>query len=139
MRRLEIELPWTTLIGEVASQSGLVLDLPSLGYRSCANMLAVRSLGEVRNFTLAGATSMTLRAILQFANVEDDAPTAVAFGPTYTGDGWQGPGAGGYTDISSYAGQYLLVRPGWRLTLTLASGTARPFLRAWGKADFKLQ
>ncbi len=139
MRRIEFELPWTTLIGEVASQSGLVIDLPCLAYRPCANMLAVRAWGEVRDFTLAGATSMSLRAVAQFANVEGDTPTAVAFGPTWTADGWQGPGAGGYTDISSSAGQYLLARLGWRLTLTLASGTARPFLRAWGKADFKLQ
>ena len=138
MRQIEIELPWTTLIAEVASQSGLVIDLPCVPYRSCANLLEARFWGEVRGFTLAGATSMSARPLLQFANFENDSPTNVLFGPTWTGDGWQGPGSGAFTDISANAAQYLLVRAGWRLTLTLNPGTARPFLRAWGKAGFKL-
>ncbi len=139
MRRVNIEMPWTTLIGEVASQSNLTINLPLTRWRPAANILKARAWGEVRNFTLAGDTSMTGRMYLEFVNAETESPSVVLLGPTWTTNGWQGPGSGGYTDVSSTAAQYLLARAGWQLTLTLASGTARPFLLAMGNLEIQLQ
>jgi len=133
------DLPWTTYIAEVVNQSGLTVNLPATPYRPCAAMLGARALGEVQDFTLAGATSMTARMGLQFVNHESENPTVVLIGPTFNANGWLGPGGGGFTDIASTAAQFRRCRGIWQLTLTLASGTARPFLRAAGSIQIKLQ
>lgn len=139
MRSVSIDRPWSTYIAEVANQSNFNVDLPATPWRRCGSMLKARSWGEVRDFTLAGATSMSAQMGLQFVGVESDTPVTTVFGPSFTANGWSAPGGGGYTDVTPNASQYLLARGIWRLTLTLASGTARPFLRAAGTIEVLTQ
>ena len=139
MRSITLELPWDTFILEVASQTNYVVSMPVTGWRKSSGMSKARAWGEVRDFTLAGATALSAQMGLEFAKTESDTPVVVGIGPTFTGNGWLSPGATPWADVGGQAGEYLLARGVWLLKATLNPGTARPFLRAAGTVEIFLE
>lgn len=99
-------------------------------YRPTDGVKTARADGELRLLIGSGEA----QPAMQFANSWDGTPVHQSIGTNMTANGTSPPAAA--TDMSTNAGQYLLMRPGWLVKNTHATNTASIWLTGtidvWG-------
>lgn len=90
------------------------------GHRPTAGAQRARGYGEVRLLIGSGEA----QPALQFANTIDGTPVHTAVGDNMDANGTVFPTTGGGMDITTNAGKYQLMRPGWLVRNIHATNTA---------------
>ena len=126
--RAHYDLPFTTIA--VPSGVSPAVFIPADNYRSIPNGAQwARAQGELAHMI----NSLEAQPAIQFNTSEDGSAVTTALGTNQTSYGLHHPTAA--TDISSYAGQYQVWRPGW-LVKNAGGATAYAwvggFIEVWG-------